>query len=183
MEDISIIQLYWQRDQQAIHESNEKYGSYCAAIAWNILHSSQDTEECVSDTWLRAWNSIPPARPSRLSAFFGRITRNLAIDRYRQDISKRNGGGQAKVCLEELAECISESTPFEDVLALRDLLNEFLESIKEKPRKIFMFRYWYCMSVEEIAKRLNMDKGAVKMSMSRTRTKLRKFLEKEGVGI
>ncbi|MCR5274235.1 MAG: RNA polymerase subunit sigma-70, partial [Clostridiales bacterium] len=119
MEDKSIIELYFQRDEKAIKESQNKYGSYCRAIAHNILHSKEDTEECVNDTWLRSWNSMPPDKPNRLSVYFGRITRNLAIDRYRKERSMKHGGGQIAICLDELSECIGESTSIEDTVALK----------------------------------------------------------------
>ncbi len=119
MEDILIIELYWKRDGSAVSESQIKYGSYCSSIADNILHSPEDTAECVNDTWLRAWDSMPPQKPSRLALFFGRITRNLAIDRYRSNRSQKYGGGQTALCLEELGKCIGEECPIEDRLALR----------------------------------------------------------------
>ena len=125
MEDIHIIKLYWQRDESAIKESQTKYGSYCITIANNILHSSQDTEECVNDTWFRAWNTIPPEKPRRLSVFLGKITRNLAIDKYRRDKSQKYGKGQIALCLDELGECIGENNPIEDRIALKELLNLF----------------------------------------------------------
>lgn len=125
MEDIHIIELYWQRDESAIKESQTKYGSYCITIANNILHSSQDTEECVNDTWFRAWNTMPPEKPRRLSVFLGKITRNLAIDKYRRDKSQKYGKGQIALCLDELGECIGENNPIEDRIALKELLNLF----------------------------------------------------------
>ena len=183
MEDDNIIELYWQRDESAIRESEMKYGGYCSSIADNILHSAEDTEECVSDTWFRAWNTMPPDRPSRLALFFGRITRNLAIDRYRRGRSQKYGGGQTALCLEELAECIGESSPIEDRLTLRELLNRFLGALPEKNRDVFLLRYWYMMPVKEIAVRKALSEGAVKMILQRVREKLRDCLEKEGIGV
>ena len=180
MEDKSIIELFFQRDESAITESQKKYGSYCRAIAHNILHCKEDTDECVNDTWLRSWNSIPPEKPNRLSVYFGRITRNLAIDRYRKERSMKHGGGQTSICLDELSECISAEDPIEDTLVLKDLLNSFLSSLPEKHRHIFLFRYWYMMPVSDIADHCGMTSDAVKMLLSRTRKKLEKYLKKEG---
>ena len=181
MDDSVIIELYWQRDERAIKESKSKYGAYCNTIADNILHSAEDTEECVNETWLKAWNVIPPERPLRLSAFLGRITRNLAIDKYRRERSGRYGGGQIAMCLDELGECIGEEPTIEDRLAFRELLNNFLRGLPEKNRDIFLLRYWYMMPTAEIAKRNALTNGAVKMVLQRVRKKLKKYLEKEGV--
>ena len=183
MEDSHIIKLYWQRNESAIKESQKKYGGYCSSIADNILHSAEDTEECVNDTWFRAWNTIPPEKPKRLAVFFGRITRNLAIDRFRSDTSKKRGGGQMALCLDELAECIGEDSPIEDRLALREVLNRFLRELPEKSRTIFLLRYWYMMPVSEIAKQYELSEGAVKMLLQRVRNKLKDYLEKEGIAI
>ena len=181
MDDSVIIELYWQRDERAIKESKSKYGVYCSTIADNILHSAEDSEECVNETWLKAWNVIPPERPLRLSAFLGRITRNLAIDKYRRERSGRYGGGQTAMCLDELGECIGDGSAIEDRLALRELLNTFLCGLPDKNRDIFLMRYWYLMPTAEIAKRNALTNGDVKMVLQRVRKKLKKYLEKEGV--
>ena len=183
MEDSHIIKLYWQRNESAIKESQKKYGGYCSSIADNILHSAEDTEECVNDTWFRAWNTLPPEKPNRLAVFFGRITRNLAIDRFRSDMSKKRGRGQIALCLDELAECVGEDSPIEDRLALREVLNRFLREMPAKNRTVFLLRYWYMMPVSEIAKRYDLSEGAVKMLLQRARNKLKDYLEKEGVAI
>lgn len=183
MEDNKIIELYWQRDETAIKECQAKYGPYCGRIANNILCSPEDTEECVNDTWLRAWNAIPPEKPRRLYVFLGRITRNLAIDKYRKDNAKKYGGGQAALCLDELSECIGEGSPIEDRVALKDLLNTFLRDLPEKNRNIFLLRYWYLMPIAEIARRYDLSEGAVKMILQRIRQKQKVYFEKEGVGI
>lgn len=183
MEDSQIIELYWQRKESAIAECRSKYGAYCYSIADHILHSEQDAEECVNDTWLRVWRSIPPRRPNRLSVFLGRIVRNLAIDRYRREHTQKYGGGQLAACLEELSECIGEEAPVEDRLVLKELLDSFLRTLPDRNREIFMHRYWYMAPVGEIARRYRMTQGAVKMNLSRTREKLRAYLEKEGIGV
>lgn len=183
MNDEQIIALYWQRDETAIEESRTKYGSYCSTIAHNILHRTEDAEECVNDTWLHAWNAMPPQKPNRLAVFLGRITRNLAIDRYRMYRTQKCGGGQTALCLEELSECISESSPIEDSLALRELLHLFFSGLSKQKRDIFLLRYWYMLPVSEIAVRYGMTEGAVKMTLQRIRNKLRDYLEQEGVGV
>lgn len=183
MEDSRIIDLYWQRNEAAIKESNARYGTYCGVIADNILHSPEDTEECVNDTWLRAWNNIPPEKPGILSVFFGRITRNLAIDRYRKNKAKKYGGGQIALCLDELGECAGDDVRIEDRYVLKELLNTFLNDLPEKNRNIFLLRYWYLMPLSDVAKQYDMSEGAVKMVLSRIRIKLKDYLEKEGVVI
>ena len=183
MEDNIIIELYWKRDERAIRESSTKYSAYCSTIAENILHSIEDTEECVNETWFRAWNTMPPDKPNRLAVFFGRITRNLAIDRYRRNYAQKYIGGQVALCLDELGECIGEDSKVTDRLALRELINSFLDELPYKNRCIFLLRYWYLMSITEIAKRNDMSEGAVKMVLQRIRIKLKDYLTKEGVGI
>lgn len=181
MEDEQILDLYWGRSEDAIAESDRKYSSYCYIIAQNILHSPQDAEECVNDTWLRAWNAIPPKRPNRLAVFLGKITRNLAIDRFRKQHTERCGDGQLPMCLDELSECVGDGESFEDTVLLRDALNRFLETLKPQTRQIFMLRYWYMLPIHEIAERMQMREGAVKMSLQRTRTALHNYLEQEEI--
>ena len=182
MEDHKIIDLYWARSQQAIVESDQKYGPYCRAIALGILAMREDAEECVNDTWLRAWDSIPPQRPARLSAFLGRIARNLALDRYDYNHAAKRSGPFDQL-LSELSECIP--CPRDDFaqLELTQILNQFLRSLPEGRRNLFLRRYWYCESIEELGKRYRMTQSAVKSSLFRTRNKLKAYLEKEGVGI
>lgn len=181
MEDERIIELYFARDDSAITESSAKYGPYCSAIAQNILNCHEDSEECVNDTWLRAWNAIPPTRPSRLSIFLGRITRNLALDRYRKENSQKHAGSQTSLCLDELSECIGKNDErIEDQLILKDLLEHFLSKLSTRDKDIFLYRYWYFLSMEEIAERFHLSESAVKMKLMRTRKKLKDLLEKEG---
>ncbi|MBD5116967.1 MAG: sigma-70 family RNA polymerase sigma factor [Ruminococcaceae bacterium] len=181
-EDSKIIELYFKRSESAIEESRKRYGKYCNTVAFNILHSAEESEECVSDTWLRAWNSIPPNKPQKLSVFLGSITRNLAIDRYRKSNTGKRGNGEAAVCLEELAECISDENmnSFTDTVSLKDALNRFLKELSGSARDIFMLRYWYMLPVKEVAKRCGVKEGTVRMSLSRTRQALKDFLENEG---
>ena len=183
MKDSEIIALYFARDEKAIDESNRKYGTLCRTIAERILDSAQDTEECVSDTWLRAWNVIPPERPRRLEAFFAQITRNLALDRWRNSHAKKNGGGILPLCFDELRSDISDSADPIDRFLLRDLLNTFLHDLKPDAREIFLLRYWYFFTDAEIAGRTGKSIAAVKISLHRTRENLRKFLIKEGIDL
>ena len=186
MDDSAIIALYWAREERALEETSAKYGSFCRNIAFHILCNSEDTEECVNDTWLRAWNAIPPQRPAILSAFLGKITRNLSLDRYRVDRAAKRGGGQLPVALEELGDCIPHLDNVEDQISMKELsrlLDRFLRSLPERDCCVFMRRYWYVESTREIARRYEMAEGSVKSILHRTRQKLRNYLEKEGVAI
>lgn len=183
MEDEQILELYWERSEEAIGESEKKYGRYCRTIAQNILHSPQDAEECVNDTWLRAWNAIPPSRPKRLAVFLGRITRNLAIDRWRRSQSEKYGGGQIILCLDELAEYVGTQQNLPDDLALKEALQSFLAALKRQTARIFMLRYWHMYPIKEIARLCGISEGAVKMSLQRTGKQLKAHLQKEDIEI
>ena len=186
MEDDQIVDLYWSRSEKAISETANKYGRYCYAIAQNILHSHEDSEECVNDTYLHAWNAMPDQRPGKLPAFLGRITRNLSLKKGEKYAAEKRGGGQVPLVLDELQECIpaADSTDqMVDDLMLTDLLNRFLASMTEEKRRIFMRRYWYLSPVAEIAADLAISESKVKMSLLRSRNELRRWLEKEGIGL
>lgn len=186
MEDRSIIDLYWARQEQAIVETERKYGSYCRTIAENILKNRQDAEECVNDTWLRAWNVMPPQRPSILSAFLGRITRNLSLDYYKALHTDKRGSGQLPLILEELSECLSDGKTTEELAEAAELsriVDRFLRTLPEKEYCIFLRRYWYADTTLEIARRCRMSEGTVKSTLHRTRSKLRTYLEQEGVAL
>ena len=184
MEDKQIVDLYWERSEAAISESANKYGRYCHSIAYRILFDEQDSRECVNDTWLKAWDSMPPHRPALLSAFLGKITRNLAINRYHFDRTQKRGGGELTVAMEELRDCIPGPQSVESVaddLVLKDVIGRFLAQISADDRRIFLQRYWYFCQIKEIAKDYGMTQSRVKMSLLRSREKLRAMLEKEGV--
>ena len=183
MEDNIIIELYFQRSETAIRESEKKYGAYCGTIANNILHSQQDSEECVNDTWVRAWNAIPPEKPARLSVFLGKITRNLAIDRWRKLKREKSGSGQINLCLDELAECVGTQETLGDKLDLKEALDSFLSMLKPQTKRIFMLRYWHMCPISDVARLCGISEGAVKMSLRRTRKLLREYLEKEEIDI
>lgn len=184
MEDRQIVELFWNRSENAILETAKKYERYCYYIAFNILHSREDSEECVNDTYLKVWEMIPPKRPERLSAFLGKITRNLSINRFKHRTAKKRGEGQYVIALEELRECIPSMTSVEQAMedkVLVELFNRFLEGLPLEKRKIFMRRYWYFSQVKDIASEYGMSESKVKMSLMRTRGELKEFLEKEGV--
>ena len=183
MEDQQIIRLYWVRDEQAIPATAEKYGSYCTAIAHNILASRDDAEECVNDTYLNAWNSMPPHRPNVLSAFLGKITRNLSLSRYRRNTAQKRGEGELPAVLEELAEVVSGKESVEQELDRRELIraiDTFLDNLSPKQRGIFICRYWYTEGIAEIAARYGMKDTAVSMTLNRIRFKLRSYLSERG---
>lgn len=184
MDDNQIMELYWSRSEDAIAATSEKYGRYCHAIADHILGSREDSEECVNDAYLRLWNAIPPRRPEHLGAFLGAITRNLALDRYRSAGAEKRGAGQTAAVLEELERCApagGRSGRLDDALALTDALNRFLASLPPQTRRIFMGRYWYFHTIREIAAAYGLSEGKVKMTLLRTRRKLKAHLEKEEV--
>lgn len=186
MDDNLIIDLYWARSERAISETADKYGKYCHYIAYNILYNDEDSEECVNDTYLKVWDMIPPRRPERFPAFLGKITRNLALDRYKYNSREKRGNGQAPFVLDEFAECVpavdnTEHIP--DELALADCLDRFLAGLPGETRGVFLRRYWFFSSVKEIAADFSMSESKVKMILLRSRNKLKQLLMKEGIGL
>lgn len=183
MDDKRIVELYFKRSEKAIEETQIKYGRYCYSIAYNILFSNEDSEECVNDTYLRAWNSMPPQKPSKLSSFLGRITRNLALDRYDYNHAQKRSQN-LEIALEEIGEAVPESDRLDSLLgeiALKDSINSFLASLPKKTRQIFMRRYWYLSEIKDIANDFSMSETSVRVTLSRTRVKLKAHLEKEGI--
>jgi len=186
VEDKQIVDLFWARSEAAITETDKKYRRYCHSIAYNILNSKEDSEECVNDTYIRAWNSIPPQKPNRLSTFLGKITRNLALDRYKAMNTQKRRDGNMTVAIDELSECIPSltyPTDITDDIALRDSLNSFLRSLPRQTMRIFLRRYWYMASVAEIAEEFAVSQSKVKITLHRTRKSIKKYLEKEGINI
>lgn len=183
MEDEKIIELYWKRDEEALTQTNLKYGSYCYYIAYNILKDEEDCKECVNDTWFKAWITIPPKRPSLFRAFLGKITRNLSLDRYRKSHSYKRGGGNLALVYEELEECIGKNGADEriDAIIITDAITSFLAQLSHDSRVIFVRRYWYADSIEQIAKRYAVSESKVKSALMRSRKKLKDYLEKEGI--
>ncbi len=186
MEDYEIVELYWQRSENAIRESDRKYGRYCFKIAQNVLFNRSDSEECVNDTWLKAWESMPPNRPERLGAYLGRITRNLALNLYEKLTADKRGAGETPVVLDELSEVIGKESDVEanvDLTLLKDTINDFLRQLDKETRIIFVQRYYYMATVKEIAANLHLSDSKVKMTLLRTREKLRVWLQEEGYEI
>ena len=184
MDDKSIVDLYWQRSDKAIQETEARYGGYCRIIAYNILADSEDAEECVNDTYLNTWNAIPPERPNSLISFLCRITRNLALDRYRGKTAKSRTNGQPDLIFEELSECISDSKTSDDDIEnilRRDVINRFLAALNEENRDMFVLRYWYMYSIADIARLYHFSENKVSVSLFRIRKSLKLVLEKEGV--
>lgn len=183
MEDKEIIDLYLAREERAIQETDGKYGKYCFSIANNILESPEDSQECVSDTYLAAWNNIPPRLPSVLATFLGKITRNISLNRWRNRSAYKRGGGQVSLALEELEECLTSGESAEDKVLKKELLrslNRFLGSLPDTERNVFVSRYWYLESIEGLCQRFGFSKSKVTSMLHRTRGKLRRHLEKEG---
>lgn len=184
MEDCRIVDLYWARSEEAIPQTAAKYGSLCRYIADRILHDERDSEECVNDTYLRAWETMPPKRPDILSAFLGKITRNLALDRYEKDRTKKRGGGEYSLALDELGECIpgpDAPEKISDSLVIRYTLNRFLSKLPADKRKIFVLRYWCLEPVKEIAKKCGVSESGVKMTLQRSREELKQLLAEGGI--
>ena len=182
MEDRKIVALYLERNSAAIAQSSERYGKYCKTIAQNILGNELDAEECVNDTWLAAWNSIPPRRPENLGAYLGRLTRSKAIDRWRTQHREKRGGSTVPLALEEISELIPGDNGPEQELLNKDLIraiNRFLASLSESERNVFLCRYWYFEEISGICFRLGFSRSKVDTMLHRTRNKLRKFLQKE----
>lgn len=184
MDDARIIDLYWARAEEAIDETAAKYGGYCHAIAYNILGDREDSEECVSDTYMRAWNAMPPQKPNNLRTFLGKITRNLSLNKYEKNTAKKRGSNQVDLALEELQECIPSGETVEQAAegtVIAGIIGEFLESLPPETRRIFMRRYWYLSSIKEIALDYGLGESKVKMTLLRARNGLKEALEKEGI--
>lgn len=183
MEDAKIVDLYWKRDERAITESDAKYGVYCYTVANNILSNHEDTKECINDTWVKAWNTIPPQRPKALKPFFAKIIRNLALNRYQMQKAKKRGGDMVTIAMEELDECVSSIDDVESVYFAKMLqknVNLFLHTLPKRDCDIFLCRYFFMEDTAEIAKRYGMRESNVLVILSRLRNKLKKFLRKEG---
>ena len=184
MEDGAIVDLFWERDETALAAAAEKYGKYCHSISRSILGNDEDAEECVNDAYMAAWKSIPPHRPEQLSAYLGKLTRNISINRFKRQTRKKRGGGHTEVALSELEDCVPDSFGVEqmlDELVLQRAISDFLYSQPVPLRRLFVWRYWYLLSISEIAAKSGMERSKVSSQLFGMRSDLKKYLEKEGV--
>ncbi len=184
MEDAFIIELFWARSEAAISETDKKYGRYCRSIARGILSNEEDAEECVNDTYLGAWNSIPPHRPRVLSTFLGKLTRRISLNRWKAQHTQKRGGGEIALALEELSEIVPASGSVEEELegkVLSAAINVFLTSLPETERDVFVCRYWFLAPIPEISRRFQFSQSKTKSMLFRTREKLKVFLREEGL--
>lgn len=188
MQDEQIVELYFQRDEMALKETSDKYGNYCRTIARNILNDEETAKETFNDTLFHSWNAIPPTRPNCLKTFVGKITRNLSLKRFNKATALKRGGGNYEVAIDELEECmpdisVQSEDKIVDDMVIREILDSFLVELSPQNRRIFVRRYWYCSSVEEISKALGLTPTNVRTILSRVRSKLKLDLEKAGVTV
>ena len=183
MSDEQIIELYQKRDEIAIRATNDSYGAYCYSIANRILRNAEDSWECVNDTWLRVWSSIPPQCPQCLRTFLAKITRNLAFDRFKREHAHKRGAGEIQLALDELEECVAARSDVEAEVFSEEMkrcINSFFCGLSEQKRDVFLRRYFYVEPTADIAKRYGLKESNVLMILSRTRKELKNYLEKEG---
>ena len=186
MDDARIVELFWQRDEAALAETEAKYGSYCLAIAKGILRDAEDAKECVNDTWLATWNAIPPHRPDVLSTFVGKITRRLSLKKFRDKSADKRGGNAVEESIDEMEDCFPADMRIDEKLDAEELgrlINAFLDTLPADERRVFLRRYWFFDSVADIATRYRFGQSKVKMILKRTRDKLMVCLQKEGVWV
>ena len=184
LEDEKIIELYWNRNEDAIFETSEKYGNYLYKIAFNILLDSEDSEESVNDTYMSAWNEIPPTKPNILSAFLSKITRYISLNKYRAKRTQKRGSGEIDAAFEEIEECIPDKRNLYDEIETKELakiISAYLKNLPKTERQIFICRYYYLDSLSDISKHFGFSKSKVASMLHRTRKKILFHLEKEGV--
>lgn len=182
MSDQAIIDLYWKRDQNAISETEKAYGNYCHTIAFNILTNREDAAECVNDTWFKAWQAIPPARPRYFSAWLAKITRNLSLQRLQSRNAQKRGGGQAEIVIHELDDVIANSNPAENTEAreLAAVISEYLLSLSQEKRLLFIGRYFYFHSIRELSRHVGLRENNINTLLYRIRQELKKYLQERG---
>lgn len=182
MDDRKIVDLYWQRSEDAIPETSAKYGSYCRIIAYNVLANNEDSEECVNDTWLGAWNSMPKNKPEFLAPYLGKLTRWISLTRLRNTNTMKHGSGELAIALDELSDCLDSGCDTQRQVEMKELslaIRSFLAGMEETRRNVFIARYWFLASIDEIAKSFGFGKSKVKSMLMRTRRDLKAFLEEE----
>ena len=185
MEDSAIIALYFDRNEDAIRETDKKYGAFCRKVAFNILSVNEDTEECVSDTYMKVWNLIPPERPIKFMAWLGKIVRNTALGMYTKLHAKKRFNGM-ELMLDELSDCIPSDVSLEKELEDKEIteaINTWLKSISTEERYLFIRRYWYGDAVNELAKQQKVSPHTITQRLYRIREKLKVYFEKEGIAI
>ena len=183
MDDKSIVDLFWQRNEQAISKTAEKYEPYLRSIAFRILGDPSDTEECVNDTYNAAWNSIPPHMPAVLSTYLGKLTRRICLKVLRSRSTQKRGRNEVALSLDELTECIPAGAGLDDAIELKELtntINSFLAALSVTERRIFVLRYWHALPILSICRQLGYSKSKVESMLHRTRIRLKNQLEKEG---
>lgn len=186
MDDKGIIALFFARDEKAIAQSDVKYGQYCRSISFNILCDHQDAEECTNDTYLQAWNTIPPTKPESLKAYLGRIVRNISLNKFKSKQTQKRKSDEFSAAYDELENVLASGQSIDeyiDEIHLKDLIETFLDKQTKENRKIFIARYWYFESISEISAKLGVSESKTKMSLLRMRNSLRNFLEQEGVTV
>ena len=179
MEDERIVELFFARDQQALRETLSKYSRYLQAIAYRVLGSREDSEECVNDALLSAWNASPPKRPTVFRMFLAKLTRNHAINRRKAQNAAKRGGGEAMLAIEELEECVAGTSDTESSAMTEELQRAFVKSLPERERDIFLQRYFFVKDVKEIAREYGISGSNAGVILSRTRAKLKEYLTKE----
>lgn len=183
MDDSEIIELFFARDEKAVSAAHEKYGRYCGAVANNILKNREDSEECVNDALMKAWECIPPERPRDLGAYLARLAKNISLNRLEASQAEKRGGGEVPLIFDELSECIPDSTNVERTFEQSELVaavKDFLRTLKAPKRDLFLLRYWYCLSVSEAASRVGISDNNAAVTLQRTRKKLLEYLRKKG---
>jgi RNA polymerase sigma-70 factor (ECF subfamily) len=184
MDDCDIVELYWQRNEEALEATRLQYGPYCYGIAYHILYCHEDAMECENDTYLAAWNAMPPNKPTLLSAFLGKITRRISLDKWKYHHAQKRGGYEVNLSLDELSECIPDHSGIEHQIEMKELamlIDAFLRKQPVIQRQVFLCRYWYIESIDTIAKRFSFTQSKVKSMLHNTRQKLRTYLEEREV--
>lgn len=186
MRDQEITELFWERKEQAVTESNIRYGAYCRRISYNILANKEDVEECMNDTWYQAWNAIPPQRPLCLKALFGKIIRNLSLNRWKWDRAGKRIRPEAMLVLDELGECVSGREQPEDVVLAEELkkeINRFLHGLSTREQGMFVQRYFYLESIKSIARYHGITENAVSVNLNHVRKQLKQYLSERGYNL